>query len=136
FDDRAPTNGRQATAEDVMNSIVHGSTNRPEFLKRSRYAVIDKMEPTGTDLTLHLSEPNGPLITYLGQQYILAKETFPADLILTPDTIRGTGPFYLKSWQPSVGGNMVRKTDYWRDAKLPYMDGVNWTIIQDQAALV
>ena len=42
----------------------------------------------------------------------------------------GTGPFKLSEWKGDVGAEFVKNEDYWKEG-LPYLDGIDWNLIQD-----
>jgi peptide/nickel transport system substrate-binding protein len=50
----------------------------------------------------------------------------------------GTGPFVLKEYVPKQKCTMVKNPTYWGKDKagnqLPYLDGVNWALVQDESA--
>jgi peptide/nickel transport system substrate-binding protein len=60
---------------------------------------------------------------------------YAGDFIASPV---GTGPFMVKEYVDKQKCTMVKNPNYWgKDAsgtKLPYLDGVNWTMIQDESA--
>ena len=60
---------------------------------------------------------------------------YAGDFIKSPV---GTGPFMVKEYVDKQKCTMVKNPTYWgKDAsggQLPYLDGVNWTMIQDESA--
>jgi peptide/nickel transport system substrate-binding protein len=60
---------------------------------------------------------------------------YGGDFIASPV---GTGPFMVKEYVDKQKCTMVKNPTYWgKDASgnpLPYLDGVNWTMIQDESA--
>jgi len=60
---------------------------------------------------------------------------YGGDFIASPV---GTGPFMVKEYVDKQKCTMVKNPTYWgKDAagnQLPYLDGVNWTMIQDESA--
>src|SRR5262249_13487540 len=47
----------------------------------------------------------------------------------------GTGPFKLKTWEPSVKTQYVRNEAYWKSGK-PYLDGVDTSVIPEPATQI
>jgi peptide/nickel transport system substrate-binding protein len=66
---------------------------------------------------------------------VVLPRNFSGDFVKTPV---GTGPFTVKEYVDKQKCTMVKNPNYWgKDAsgnKLPYLDGVNWTFIQDESA--
>ncbi len=47
----------------------------------------------------------------------------------------GTGPFTFKAWNQGTSFEVVRNESYWQSGK-PYLDGITFTIVPDQTALM
>jgi peptide/nickel transport system substrate-binding protein len=66
---------------------------------------------------------------------VMLPRTYNGDWVNNPV---GTGPFLLKEYLAKQKCTMVKNPDYWgKDAagnQLPYLDQVNWVMIQDESA--
>ena len=66
---------------------------------------------------------------------VMLPRNYKGDFVNNPV---GTGPFILKEYVAKQKCTMVKNPTYWgKDAagnQLPYLDGVNWTLVQDESA--
>jgi peptide/nickel transport system substrate-binding protein len=66
---------------------------------------------------------------------VILPRTYNGDFVKNPV---GTGPFMLKSYNAKQKAVMVKNPTYWgKDAQgnqLPYLDQVNWVMVQDESA--
>src|SRR5262245_62882201 len=57
----------------------------------------------------------------------------------TPDQMRqhpiGTGPFKFVEFKPNENIRLTKNPDYWKPG-LPYLDGIEFTIVRDPATAV
>jgi ABC-type transport system substrate-binding protein len=118
----APVNGRELTAEDILYSYnrVREKRSLAGFL-----AGIAKMEAVDrATLKLTLDKPNADLLDNLSQAtlVIVARERAEqtgGDLSMPP--LIGTGPFLLDTFEPSQRTSLKRNPDYFVKG-LPYLD--------------
>ena len=143
--DKAPMNGRELTAEDVVYNLERYRTaDQPSRLDELPYESI-----TATDrYTVEVKLQDPPFDT------LLALIDDPIGFINAPEVIEqhgdvadwrnlvGTGPFMLTDWVEGSSLTWVKNPDYWGhdekypENRLPYVDEVVKLIIPDQATRV
>ena len=83
-----------------------------------------------TQATFHLKAPQPSLLALLASGYT---PIYPCHV--PPDQMRrkpvGTGPFKLAEFKMNEGIKLVKNPDYWKKG-LPYLDGIEFTIIPDR----
>ncbi len=137
FHAKAPVNGREVTAEDVVYSIdrfrtVKGNANA--YMLSS----VDKVEtPDKYTVKITLKEPYVWLLDMLANSHavpIIAKECVEkfGDLKRHEATV-GTGPWMLDSYRPNVGFTFVRNPSYFL-AGLPHIERVEVFVDEDNAS--
>jgi len=139
FDPRPPTNGRAMDSADVMFSWSR-------FAKLSRYApeTLNATDPTGPILSVEAPDsrtvvfkmafPYTPIVELLGFHSYLFLLPVEADgRFNVASEARGSGPFFLKEWKPSVSVEYQRNPD-WYESGRPFLDGVVQTILPDYAS--
>ena len=140
FDPRPPTNGRDMTTEDVVFSW-----DRFAELSSFRSTMVNAIDPeapvesvTAPDestIVAKLAFPYGPFNIYFGYYrygQIMPVETDGGGFDPRSDA-RGTGPWRLKSFTPSVGYEYERNPD-WYDADRVYLDGLAYSVIPEYSA--
>ncbi|MBI4307860.1 MAG: ABC transporter substrate-binding protein [Chloroflexi bacterium] len=136
FHNRAPVNGRGFTADDVVFSVNRIRTPSPKFARRGQFDLVDKVRAVDPyTVEISLKQPFAPFLDYLSweRNTMVPRETVEkADEIKDPLLAMGTGPFMVKEYVPGVGGNLTRNPDFWMPGK-PYLDGVSWVVIVDDA---
>lgn len=138
----APANGREMTAEDVKYSIERQMTNDPGkfqsayfFLNKvSKVEAVDKYTVKFTTF-----KPYAPFLSYIAHPLtqIILREIVEQDGDLTKRAV-GTGPFIFEEWQKDVQFKLRRNPDYFKkDAaggQLPYIDSYIIRVIPDASA--
>ena len=133
----APVNGREVTADDVVFTI-----NR--YIKGAalpNYRAIESVDsPDKSTIVIKLKDPNGWVLNDLfgTSEFITPRELIEQSGGIHPnDKMIGTGPFMLKDYQYRREATYVRNPDYWRKDKkgnrLPYIDAWRGVFIQDPA---
>ncbi|MEK7874482.1 MAG: ABC transporter substrate-binding protein [Chloroflexota bacterium] len=137
FHNRPPVNGREFTAQDVVFSINRIRTPAPRFARQGQFELVDTVKAVDRyTVEVTLKEPFVPFLAYLSweRNAMMPPEIFEkTDEIRDPEQAIGTGPFMVKEHVPSVGGTLERNPDFWMPGK-PYLDGVSWVVIVDDAA--
>jgi len=139
FHNRPLVNGREFTADDAVFSINRIRTPALRFARRGQFELVDTV--TAVDrytVEVTLKEPFVPFLEYLSweRNVMMPREIFEkTDEIWDPRQAVGTGPFMVKEHTPSVGGTLERNPDFWMPGK-PYLDGVSWVVIVDDAARI
>jgi peptide/nickel transport system substrate-binding protein len=123
---RAPVNGRELTAEDVVFSLNRARTDEPRFLNKLLLSSVDRAQAVDkSTVRVTTKTPDVTLLANLSDDTmaILAPEAVEkAGRFATADTVVGTGAFIFQS-ADDVTANAVRNPDYWKPG-LPYLDGV------------
>ena len=124
--DKAPVNGREFTANDVVWSLERARTNDPKFYTRSFLSSFDTIEaPDKATVRVTTKGPDASTLTKLSIDNLamLAREVFEATpKPTTADSAVGTGPFVMRSVEEKVAAEYVRNPNYWK-VGLPYLDG-------------
>ncbi|MGE3597815.1 MAG: ABC transporter substrate-binding protein [Dehalococcoidia bacterium] len=143
FDQRAPTNGRTLTTEDVTLSwekyatestyrsdLVHAAN--PDASVTSLRALDDKR------IEIKTAFPDAQLLPVLAFPFnfwILPKEAFAGGFD-PATTMRGTGPWTLESYQPSVALRFKKNPNFYDAPKYPLADAIDVPIIVDNAQAI
>jgi peptide/nickel transport system substrate-binding protein len=133
---KPPVNGRELVAEDVKFSFdrfltVDGNPERQLLESVDRVEVVDHYT-----VKFLLKEPFVWLLDILANamcMWIIAPEVGKQyGDFKKVETAIGTGPFLLESYEPNVKTVFRRNPDYFRQG-LPYLDGVEWLVVQDES---
>ena len=138
FDSRPPTNGRAMTVEDVKWSWERVKAVSPvtaDILRsKSPTGVIDDFEfPDDKTVIVKLAEPYGALQEILAYWYLFIGPVEGDGQIDLKNEARGSGPFKLDKWEPSVDLKYSRNDD-WYEKGLPFLDGMNVVFVSEVAA--
>ena len=141
--------GTPLTAQDVKWSLDRARDPNNgiwNFLIGS----IDSIDASGSTVVLNLKHPDPSIVPALAtfNTAILPEKQFSAEPGATDaDKAKsfaehpiGTGPFVLKSWQRGSTMELVKNPNYWAKGEdgqpLPYLDGVKFEIIPDDATRI
>ena len=143
--DKAPMNGRELTAEDVVYNFERWrtsdqNTRYPDLSWESvtatdRYTVEVKLQDPPLDALLVLIDDN---IGFINAPEAIEQHGDVADW----RNLVGTGPFMLTDWVDGSSMTWVKNPDYWGhdekypDNRLPYIDELVRLIMPDQATRV
>jgi peptide/nickel transport system substrate-binding protein len=132
-----PVNGREQTAADVVYSFQR-FRDLPQAQNNDFFKVVtDKMEAVDAyTFRLTTKQPFAESINELGsiQKAIVPHEAVEKFGDLSQHAI-GAGPFTLDAYTKGEKTVLKRNPDFY-DKNLPYVDGVTWTTILDQATLL
>src|SRR5215510_10825486 len=137
WQNKAPVNGRELTAEDVVYSVERFRTitgNANAYMLSS----LDKVEaPDKYTVKFTLKEPYVWFLDMLANSHavaIIARECVEkfGDL-KKPESVVGSGPWMLDSYRPNVGFTFVRNPSYFV-AGQPYVERIEATIDEDNAS--
>jgi peptide/nickel transport system substrate-binding protein len=125
--------GTPADAEAVKLNI---DTRKTDPLAGAALDPVEEVVVTGPlTAEVHMKAPWFGYDATLAAQggYLVAPTTIndPSD---DPKPI-GTGPFEFKAWNKGSSFEVVRNDSYWQAGK-PYLDGITFTIVPDQTALL
>jgi peptide/nickel transport system substrate-binding protein len=131
---KPPLNGRELVADDVKFTFDRfltekGNPDRYVLESVDRVEVVDRYT-----VKFLLKEPYVWLLDVLANprnMWIIAPEVVDkfGDL-KKPEAVIGTGPFLLERYEPNVKTVFKRHPDYFL-AGQPYVDGVEWLIVED-----
>ncbi|HET7738326.1 MAG TPA: ABC transporter substrate-binding protein, partial [Tepidiformaceae bacterium] len=131
FHDKAPMNGRAATAQDFAATW---DFFKAQAINRARFdAVIDKLEATdATTIKITLKAPNAPFITNGAASdqgiWFIPIETINNDQYKSDPV--GSGPFLFRAWESGVRMAWDRHPK-WYDGPKPYFDGIEAAPMND-----
>ena len=143
--DKAPMNGRELTAEDVVYNLNRWNTTDQDsrldeltyesITATDRYTVEVKLQDPPFDALLLLIEDQ---IGFVNAPEVIEQHGDVADW----RNLVGTGPFMLTDWVEGSAITWVKNPDYWGhdekypDNRLPYIDELVRLIMPDQATRV
>jgi len=142
WQDVAPVNGREFSADDVVFSI--GYLKRSGSFQAATLKALDTVTKKGPyEVEMKLSSRSPGFIFQLsniGPGYIVPEEVVAADGDLSKVVI-GTGPYItVGDYRLKIGQDYTRNPNYWeKDARgnqLPYLDGYKHRVIGDQSARI
>ena len=126
--------GQSFTAKDVVctwDLMLETGKEKLRFNPRkSFYKNLDKVTANGDhEVMFHLKRPQPGFLNLLagGFTAIYPCHVAPAQMRQHPI---GTGPFKFVEFKPNERIRVVRNPDYWKSG-LPYLDGIDYTIIKD-----
>jgi peptide/nickel transport system substrate-binding protein len=131
----APLNGRELTAQDIKYSLERVGTNKPEYVHSYKVELITGIEtPDASTLVLKLKQPSASLLTDLasGQGLgVVPREVIEADGDLDKRWV-GSGPFMLDKWEKGNFIRFVKNPTYYKPG-LPYLDAIERRFIRDSS---
>ncbi len=128
--------GRELLAEDVKYSFERMLDEKTASPWRSNWQIIDRIEtPDRATVRFALKRPFAPVLSYLATPHYSA--IVPRDIVEKngdlQKTASGTGPFMLDRFAPDNTVVLKRNPNYF-ESGLPYLDGIEYRIIPDEAA--
>jgi len=131
-------NGEPLTAEQVVQSERHRLDPKESVDARFLGENIDKWEVVSADtVKLTLKRPNVTILRWLtavpGRAFVIHPKWDAKTAGRSAEATLGTGPFKYKSYEPGAKVQVVRNPDYFV-AGMPYLDGIDFPIIQDSQA--
>ncbi|MBI2907510.1 MAG: ABC transporter substrate-binding protein [Chloroflexi bacterium] len=129
--------GKPFTSADVKTTMKWLIDPPAGFMSRQQnlFAGVKGYDaPDDYTFTLALNYPSGVLDTAfaLSNTVIYPKHVLEAKGHMKDDVV-GTGPFKFKKYAPGVSMDYEKNKEYW-DKNLPYLDGLKYYVIVDQAA--
>jgi ABC-type transport system substrate-binding protein len=142
WDQRAPTNGRLITTDDVKFSweaFAAGANPGAGSMVRARNptAPIERLEfPDSSTVVVKLASVNSAILTMLAYTWYLSLVPTEAGGgsggFDRKTEARGSGPFFLSRAQPSATWDYQRNPNYWRTDR-PFLDGFSRPVIPDSS---
>ena len=139
FDPRPPTNGRAMNTADVKWSwdrFATGSSFRAELINSlSDAGVVDSLSyPDNRTVVIKLAFSYGPILEFISYYpYFNIMPVEAEDRFDPRREMRGSGPFMLMEYQPSLKFEYARSPDWYVKTR-PFLDGMRRQIIPDYAA--
>ena len=140
WDSRSPTNSRPLDADDILYSwnkfaSVHpASSDLAYSADRAPAAAVESVtSPDGKSIVFKLKKPDAsllPLLATWDHLYIMPKEA--EDKFDPKQDMRGSGPWMLDRYEPSVTFNYRRNPDYYVKDR-PFPAAVERPIIPEYA---
>jgi peptide/nickel transport system substrate-binding protein len=142
FDDRAPTNGRRLTAEDVAASWAYYAAEA-----QYRSGLANAVNPSAPIANIEAIDDETVKLTSVrpDANMLPALNTVLTGMWLHPveahnggydasiaDNVRGSGPFILENYVPSVSYDFRKNPKWSHGPDLPYVDGVHVSFIPEQ----
>jgi|SRR6185437_2027057 peptide/nickel transport system substrate-binding protein len=122
----APVNGRDLTADDIKANFDYMRTAQPDFVLGPMFELVDRVDATDAHtVTVHTSKPYAPLISNLADIWgkIIPKEQYADDLAKQKPV--GSGPFIFDHFTNGVEYVLKKNPDYYISGK-PYVDELHW----------
>ncbi|HEX5370183.1 MAG TPA: ABC transporter substrate-binding protein [Dehalococcoidia bacterium] len=140
WDDRAPTNGRALSADDVtfswqkFASVNQQASNLAYKADSAPNAPVESVTATDPQtIVMKLHSPDSRVISLLCAYDYLNIMPTESDKDFDPrHDVRGNGPWMLDKYEPSVGLTWARNPKYYIKGK-PYPDTLDMPIVQDYA---
>jgi peptide/nickel transport system substrate-binding protein len=136
FQNIPPVNGRPLVAADFTNSLQRLMDTPSEYKSFLQDLTVAMETPDDRTFVYKGKEPSAPFLSI-----VIANPhggIYPQEILAAFGDLKtrgvGTGPFILDSFKPTEKIVLRKNPDYW-EKDLPYLDGMEWTIIPDQAAL-
>jgi peptide/nickel transport system substrate-binding protein len=131
--------GKPFTAADVKctwDMVIEASPQKFRVNPRkSSYRALEQITTNGDyEVTFHLKWPQPAFLMLLANGFsgVYPCHVPPAEMRQHPI---GTGPFKFVEFRPNESIKLTRNPDYWKPG-LPYLDGIEYTIIHDQATAI
>ena len=131
--------GQPFTSKDVKCTfdLLQGKA-KDKFRKNPRKDLFNNIVEVTTngdfEVTLHLKRPQPSLIAMLASGYtpVYPCHVSPAQMRTNPI---GTGPFKFVEFKQNESIKLAKNENYWKKG-LPYLDGIEFTIISNRATAV
>lgn len=128
--------GSPFTADDAVYSLKR-ETDPPKGvvsnLSHLLKPVVKSIDKEGNKVKMTLNYPYAIMLDTLANNY---SPVYSQKYLTQHDdmktTAMGTGPYKLKSYNPGVGFEGVKNSDYWVKGR-PYLDGYRFLILKDEA---
>jgi peptide/nickel transport system substrate-binding protein len=146
------SDGSPVTGEDVVFSL--GRARNPDLGPwAGLLSAVSSVDANGADITISLSSPDPALLSMLAtfNTAIVSKKAFDAApgandqeksaaLFASGGPGLGSGPFYLSGFEQGTSMTFSANPHYWKEGEdgkpLPYLEGVHFQIIPDDATRV
>jgi peptide/nickel transport system substrate-binding protein len=131
--------GQPFTSKDVKCTIdlLQGKA-QDKFRKNPRKDLFDNISEVTTngdfEVTLYLKQPQPSILAMLASGYTPIYSCHVPTAQMRTNPI-GTGPFKFVEFKQNESITLAKNPDYWKKG-LPYLDGIEYTIIRNRATAV
>jgi len=141
WEGRPPTNGRTLDSNDVKvtwERFAASSTSRSQLIRSAEFpeGPVQSVEyPDARTVVFKMAYPFGAFMKSLNYPWhfsIMPVEATNGGFDPKND-MRGAGPWMLTKYEPSRGYEYRRNPDWYDAAKRPFLEGINYPIILEQA---
>jgi ABC-type transport system substrate-binding protein len=138
LDPRPPTNGRVLDADDVVLAWNRFKTHHRARGLLSHEAnpnapILSVTAPDMRTVTMKLAYPSVSLLSALAFSFYFMIQPKEAGAGFDPaQTMRGSGPWMLTDYQPSVSFTYRKNPNFYRQSQ-PFMDGIDGPIVSEYA---
>jgi peptide/nickel transport system substrate-binding protein len=133
FQNVAPVNGREFTADDVKYNLERMATDDPQYYLKAMVEDIDQIQVTDDHTArIKMKAPNAGILMNLAIAWasMVAREVVDSGKI--DELALGTGPYIMDSWERSVRVRYRRNPDYWKKDQ-PFIDRLEFLYVPDAA---
>jgi len=135
FHNKAPVNGREFTAQDVVKTVEMYSAGS----QKDVFSMVSSIEtPDDYTIVFNLDQPLADFPTSIGAWSYIYPAELTDDEELRQQVAIGTGPFMQDEWVQKEKSRFSRNPDYWEKDnagnQLPYLDGVELYVQSDTNA--
>ena len=140
WDNRAPTNGRNMDAEDVLFSwkkfgeVNPSAVNMVYNATRAPGAAVESVTaPDASTVVMKLKKPDAALLTLLAgwdQFYVMPRESESG--FDPKSVVRGHGPWQMEEYVPSSHTHWVKNPNYYNTGK-PFPDRLERYLVTEHA---
>jgi ABC-type transport system substrate-binding protein len=126
--------GKPFTAKDVQCTweLLTGKSSEQLRInpRKGWYNNLDEVTANGDfEVTFHLKRAQPSFLSMLASGWSAVYPCHVPAREMRQHPI-GTGPFKFVEFRPNQSITVTRNSDYWKQG-LPYLDGIEWTIIKD-----
>lgn len=126
--------GRALTSADVAASIATVQRDDvPSQTKHIAKQIVSVETPSESEVVVTFAEPLSNAMDLFLMMPII--DGTQIDDLLAGKSFNGTGPFSVKEYSPGQGFELVKNENYWKE-DLPYLDGVNVTVVRDSQSML
>ncbi len=126
--------GKPFTSADVVGSL--DTIRRQEVASQMKHVANQITAIEAVD-DYHVTLTFGQRLSNVFDLFIMMPiiDVATVDQLFTGEVFNGTGPFVMDQYNPGQGFTLSRNDSYW-DEGLPYLDGVEVTVVRDSQSML